>query len=279
MKNVILSYDFVIHRLVTMQRPELFATHRSGGKETRSSVRYHWHCRDRGALAQVIIQQTLSGKGCFEDRQGRREVDVDWAFLALVPGEARYYYPAGAQMPWTFQWINLYGPESLRWGENLQKRFGSVLPLSRTSRPGHLFRKLVTQSRHKQAMQACQHSAQIYTFIMEWWAWLEHRLPVKSDGMKTAISHVRSHFREPLTVKELAQQAGCSREHFSRAFKQETGTTPALFLRQLRLQSARSLLQKTALPLREIAQQSGFSSAQHLLKAYQRHEGKSPRNP
>ena len=52
--------------------------------------------------------------------------------------------------------------------------------------------------------------------------------------------------------------------HFTRRFKQETGLTPGLLLRQQRLAEALHLILETRLPFEVIAQRSGLGSARRL---------------
>jgi transcriptional regulator GlxA family with amidase domain len=54
------------------------------------------------------------------------------------------------------------------------------------------------------------------------------------------------------------------------------GKTPAAYLQQLRLGEAEGLLRDTHLPLREVALRSGFYSARHLMRTFQRVHGRSP---
>jgi transcriptional regulator GlxA family with amidase domain len=77
-------------------------------------------------------------------------------------------------------------------------------------------------------------------------------------------------------VKQIAQEAGMSREHFTRIFADRMGQSPGVFLRGLRVSEAATLLRETSLPLREISMRSGFYSAQHLIRTFQRLHGTSP---
>ena len=58
--------------------------------------------------------------------------------------------------------------------------------------------------------------------------------------------YVERHFREPLTVTQLADRAGLSREHFTREFQRHTAQPPGRFLRERRADSAAKLLVQTS---------------------------------
>ncbi|MFT3997649.1 MAG: transcriptional regulator FtrA [Asticcacaulis sp.] len=75
------------------------------------------------------------------------------------------------------------------------------------------------------------------------------------------LDHMRERLDEPHTVAQLARRAGMSERTFLRRFEEATGTTPAKWLIQVRLQTARDFLEATDDPIDVIAQSCGFGSA------------------
>jgi transcriptional regulator GlxA family with amidase domain len=71
-----------------------------------------------------------------------------------------------------------------------------------------------------------------------------------------------------LSAGTLASRAGMSERTFLRRFSQAMGCTPARYVRSLRLERAKSLLEETALPLDRVAQLSGFGSVDALQRAF-----------
>jgi transcriptional regulator GlxA family with amidase domain len=69
---------------------------------------------------------------------------------------------------------------------------------------------------------------------------------------------------QPLDVSTLARQACMSPRTFARRFRQETGTTPAVWLREQRARAAEALLESTELPIEHVAARSGFGNAATL---------------
>ncbi len=79
-----------------------------------------------------------------------------------------------------------------------------------------------------------------------------------------------------LRVASLARRAAMSERSFIRSFREDTGTTPAEFVHQARLQAARRLLEETELAPKTIAQRCGFGSTGAMRRVFSRALGVSP---
>ncbi len=64
-------------------------------------------------------------------------------------------------------------------------------------------------------------------------------LAPKNDRIAAALGYARDHIAEVLTVERLAGSAGMSLRQFTRAFRAQTGTTPARVVERLRTDLAR----------------------------------------
>jgi AraC-like DNA-binding protein len=76
-----------------------------------------------------------------------------------------------------------------------------------------------------------------------------------------------------ITISHLAREFGLSPALLARRYREETGSSPIQDLRMVRLQAAHDLISSTNLPLRTVADMTGFSDLYHLshaLKTYLR---------
>ena len=87
---------------------------------------------------------------------------------------------------------------------------------------------------------------------------------------------IKENARLQLSTADLAEQARLSPQHFSRLFRAQTGTTPARFIKSLRMQQAKDLLENSCLPTREIIRRVGLSSESHFARDFKRHYGVTP---
>jgi len=81
---------------------------------------------------------------------------------------------------------------------------------------------------------------------------------------------------QDLSVPALAERAHMSERTLARAFVSETGLTPARFVEVARVETARRHLEETASDTETIAWACGFSSAEHMRRAFHRRVGVSP---
>lgn len=84
------------------------------------------------------------------------------------------------------------------------------------------------------------------------------------------------HLGEDLTVARLADRAAMSPRTFARAFRAETGTTPAAHVEELRVEAARRLLETTDHTVGAIARAVGLRHPETLHRAFARRLGTTP---
>jgi transcriptional regulator GlxA family with amidase domain len=104
-------------------------------------------------------------------------------------------------------------------------------------------------------------------------------LPVEAKSrmdVRELQGWIIDHPAEDLSVEALAERLAMSPRNFARVFLKEVGITPASFVEQVRLNVARKKIEQTKLPLSLISGQCGFSSDEHMRRAFQRHLKVSP---
>lgn len=87
---------------------------------------------------------------------------------------------------------------------------------------------------------------------------------------------VAENLDKPLPVETLAEQMAMSPRNFARVFREETGVTPARYVRQARLDAARVMLEQTRRGLEQVASLCGFGSDEVMRRAFVEDLGVSP---
>jgi AraC family transcriptional regulator len=81
---------------------------------------------------------------------------------------------------------------------------------------------------------------------------------------------------EAVTVGEIAAAVGVHPFHLTRTFRQFYGCSPGEFLRRRRIEQASTLLRESAVPLAQIAIESGFADQSQFTKSFKRCTGLTP---
>jgi transcriptional regulator GlxA family with amidase domain len=95
-------------------------------------------------------------------------------------------------------------------------------------------------------------------------------LQAAEDKFGALHDWVNNHLGGELSLSVLAEQAGMSERSFSRHYAEATGQTPARAIERLRVEAARHLLSESRLPVKRIAQRSGFGSEETMRRSFLR---------
>jgi AraC family transcriptional regulator len=95
-------------------------------------------------------------------------------------------------------------------------------------------------------------------------------------ALRRAIERLRSDSDSDVSLAALASDAGLSRFHFCRAFKESTGLSPHAWLRQHRLEQAMNMLRNTDESVVSIAAALGYSSQTAFAAAFRKLTSETP---
>lgn len=99
-----------------------------------------------------------------------------------------------------------------------------------------------------------------------------------SPQIISAIKFMNENYGKRLSLDDIAEKVCVSKYYFSRTFKEVTGATVMEYLNNVRLTKVHNLLIETEYTTEEIAQATGFSSSVHLIRAFKKAYGISPKN-
>lgn len=100
--------------------------------------------------------------------------------------------------------------------------------------------------------------------------------PAARPSVRAAQDLIHSEPTADLRVPALAERCGMSERHFSREFTRLLGIPPGDYVEQVRVDTARRLLESEALLVTAAATRAGFGSAETMRRAFLRRLGVSP---
>ena len=98
----------------------------------------------------------------------------------------------------------------------------------------------------------------------------------KTDRIQRSVNYAKANLRNVLSVEELADAAGLSARQFSRAFRSETGQSPAKAVETLRVEAARLMMEQGRHSMDVIAMETGFADSDRMRRAFLRTLGQPP---
>lgn len=94
--------------------------------------------------------------------------------------------------------------------------------------------------------------------------------------VRTAIAYMEENYQRDLSLEKLAQYVNLSIWHFGHLFKTATGKSPVQYLKAIRMERARKLLETTFLSVKEVMSKVGMRDQTHFAKDFKRAYGLTP---
>lgn len=88
--------------------------------------------------------------------------------------------------------------------------------------------------------------------------------------------YIGQHYREPLTLEQLAEMAGLSRNYYVSLFKKQYGESVVHYITRLRMEHARRLMANPELRLRDIAHRVGYNDEFYFSRKFKQETGITP---
>ncbi len=102
------------------------------------------------------------------------------------------------------------------------------------------------------------------------------RINRKTEQMKRVLARIERDYAEPLTLNDLAAEAGMSPKYFCHFFQQLTRRTPIDYLNGYRIEQACCMLLTGEGSVTDIAFRCGFNDLSYFIRIFRKYKGISP---
>lgn len=247
----------------------------AASEEAWNSPEYFYDNSRRDVHEYCVIQLTLEGRAFWQDREGRRLVEANYAMLYTHDEASCYGYPPESNDTYRLQFVAIKPGFMRPLFDGLRQQIGSIVPMQPTGVAAHLINDLV----HRQKEQLYEDILECTELLCRllcaiWREQIEDRESWNPVDYGHYLLQNDPHGR--LRIKELPERIGVSREHFIREHIKAYGVSPGKMHRDLRLNRVREILAVTTQSLEDIAVGCGFGSADALRRAYRAKFGENP---
>ncbi len=127
----------------------------------------------------------------------------------------------------------------------------------------------------------CQNSANVYRYLMDFYAHHERRQTEKKEeaanpALLLAKRYIEQYYFDNLTLDTLASFANVSPQHLCRLFQTHMHMRPTHYINQTRIKVAKWQLHNTDKTISEIAEAVGFSTPYYFTNTFKKLEHMSP---
>ena len=99
---------------------------------------------------------------------------------------------------------------------------------------------------------------------------------IKNAKLRDAVLYIESRFDESITLPDIAKAAGMNHTTLTALMKEELGLTAIEYLMKYRITVAEKQLEFTSVPIKDIANMTGFKTVQHFSRVFKSQTGAAP---
>jgi transcriptional regulator GlxA family with amidase domain len=97
-----------------------------------------------------------------------------------------------------------------------------------------------------------------------------------NDRINVVFNHVKTHFKEDISLEQIADMVSMTVPSFCRYFKKITKKTFTQFVNEYRLVHASKLLAEQPISITQVCYDSGFNNFSHFNKSFKAFTGQNP---
>ena len=101
--------------------------------------------------------------------------------------------------------------------------------------------------------------------------------PIERQRLGRIVDYIEANLTEEISLSDLALEAGLSKFHFSRLFKDAIGVTPHKYVVKRRIEQAAQVLRRGDVTIAQVAHRFGFTDQSHFTRVFKQVKGVTPK--
>lgn len=206
----------------------------------------------------------------------------------LTPGDCIFidckkaYSHRSSDELWTLRWVHFYGPNMNGIYEKYAERGGSPVFHPENIQPflellEQLF-EIANSSDYIRDMRISEKITSLLTLLMaeSWHPEGKTHIGSKKQSLQHVKDYLDRHYREKITLDNLADIFFINKFYLTRIFKEQFGISVNNYLAQIRITHAKQLLRFSDLTIEQIGRECGIDEPAYFARVFKKVEGTAP---
>jgi AraC-like DNA-binding protein len=232
---------------------------------------------ERENLNSFLVILTLTG--CGELKLGGETYELSPGRACLIHCGEHHFYRCAPGGHWEFLWIHFNGSNARGYYEEFVKNGYHLLQCREQSVMEQSLRQIIELHTHTDATTELLCSGLITDILTEFLAdTCTGSQPgfAMPDAVRQTRHYIDRHFREPLSLDELAARMHLSKYYLSHAFKKYVGVPVNEYIIRSRISYAKELLRFSRLSVSEITYEVGMNQPSYFIRTFKERESMTP---
>ena len=237
------------------------------------------HVSSRKDLLSYLFLVVLKGSGSLT-YEGV-SYDLSAGDCGFVDCRRAYSHQSSKDL-WTLKWVHFYGPNMTGIYEKYVERGGR--PVFRPDDPGlcvelldQLY-QIADSPDYIRDMHIVEKITSLLAFLMaeSWHPEHNTHMGSKRQSIQQVKEYLDEHYKERITLDELAGRFFINKFYLTRIFKEQFGTSVNSYLAQVRVTHAKQLLRFSDMTVEEVGRQCGIDEPAYFARVFKKVEGTAP---
>ncbi|MCY1719983.1 AraC family transcriptional regulator [Prolixibacteraceae bacterium Z1-6] len=242
------------------------------------NAKNHFRIRRKG-IEEHILMYCVDGSGFIQISDTVFQLLPNSFFI--IPADSAHKYWSSENLPWSIYWLHFGGERSYYF----KSFFDRIINIEQSNRSRiddrlQLFNEILTALESGFSIENINYANMCLNSLLASFFYIETFRLVKGfhspNKVDQSIIYMQKNINKSLTIKDLANNVQLSESHFSKIFRNKTGSSPLDYFINLKMQEAIRLLINQSLKIKEVAFKLGYSDPYYFTRIFSKHIGSSP---
>ncbi len=238
------------------------------------------HLRKRvKGLDEHILIYCIDGSGTIQMDDTSYLLESNSFFV--IGAHEKHKYWSSENSPWSIYWLHFGGKRS----HCFKAFYNRIVKIEQSNRSRiddrlKLFNEILTALESGFSIENINYANMCLNGLLASFFYIETFRMAKgyqnSHPVDKSILYMQENTNKFITINELAEHVNLSESHYSKIFRNKTGSSPLDYFINLKMQEAIRLLTNQSFKIKEVAYKLGYNDPYYFTRIFTKHIGSSP---